>query len=137
MIRLAMVTMGTVLLAAAAQADDTKAHRKQIELVADAITSAQSCSQLGYLVDFDGIVAWREQTAMAATQSGMDASDVARRQQDSIDRKYAWLRKKSRFAGEMVAESNARWRHQRFWAKRCKKLSESEDTARFFKPMDT
>lgn len=136
MLKAVAALAASVLFAATSLAQDETAHKKQIDVVADAVTSAQTCAEMGYRVDFDGILAFREQTRDAAVRDGMDAAEVEALQQDAIDRKYKWLSQKYANADRMVEESDNRWRHKKFWDKRCKQLSKNESARSFFKRIE-
>lgn len=114
-------------------AQDLSIHKEQFNLVADAVTSAQTCSQMGYKVDFDGIVELKALVRDNAVADGMDGAEADRLQEDSIARKYVWLKKKFDRADRMVKEADSRRRHKRFWTDRCEQLSKDDRIARFFR----
>ena len=124
------------LLSTAAVAQDLGHHRKMIDRLAHTETSAQTCSQTGYSVDFDGIVGWKSQLRDAAISDGMDPSEFDARMAEKVQLKYQNIQERYANADRMVEDSENRRRYKRYWNRRCKKLSEAEDTSSFFQRLE-
>ena len=112
-------------MSTASVAQDNGDYRGQIEIAADAVTSAQTCSQIGYQVDFDGIAQFSTQAREAALSDGVETEVYDRLFNERITRKYDWLQQRFVRASRMVEDSENRARHKRFWMKRCERLSDN------------
>lgn len=114
------------MLSSAAMAEISKEHRKAFSLVADAITSGQTCSEIGFAVDFDAIVEFRRTVEDAAIADANEPEDVRAEIDERIELKYNMLKRRFN-RDELNARSDSqRGQYRRYWAKQCKRLAENE-----------
>lgn len=115
--------------ASAALAND---FAKQIDLVAHAVTSAQTCGQYGYKVDLDGVARFSAESRQAALQSGADPAEYDRMQADEIEREYKLLEARVRDVKYAPQGSDLRAKYHAFWTKRCQRLNRDAATGSLF-----
>lgn len=119
-------------MAGAASAEGRHSHQDQIDLVAGAVTSAVTCSKIGYDVDMQGIRSFKKEVRTAALAEGAEMAAFDRAQDEAIKREYAELRRRHYYMRPAMPDSDGRFRYKSFWAKRCSDLSRDEATASLY-----
>lgn len=114
------------LMATAAAAEIPKEYRKAIDLHGEVSTSAQTCSEMGFEVDFAGIIQHRRSLEEAAVADGIDQVEIEAAIDESIDLKYKALQR--RFRGGSTTQANSE-RYKGWWSRRCKDLAKNEAIA--------
>lgn len=113
---------------AAPQADT----QRQFDLIADAVTSAQTCEQIGFSVDRQGIVDWSLEAKADAMASGLSEPEAQTALEDAVREEYG--RVLERFARAKIMDhaiDNVK-RNNRNWHLRCEDLSKDPFTASYF-----
>lgn len=119
-------------VSSAAAAQISKEHRKAFSLVADAITSGQTCNEIGYQVDFEGVVGFRGKVEDAAVADGHNPAEVRKEIDERIRLRYRMLKRRFN-RDELNARSDSqRGQHHRYWTKQCNKLADNDLTADLF-----
>ena len=107
-------------------------YAEQVESIALATASFQTCEQLGFSVDRQGISDWIESAKANAIAAGMDQSEVNSYLKAKID--FEWQRTLDRHAQALLMQHSPDhvWRNNRFWTSRCKRLAEDSLSSAYF-----
>jgi len=122
----------TLALASAAAAQDSSDYNKEMRDFAIAFTSVGGCSERGYDVDTASLALWRQTIREGAVAAGIPADEVDALQNERIEGENANLNQRYINATNSVRGSDRRWKFEKFWNKRCKKLSKAEQTKAVF-----
>jgi hypothetical protein len=122
------VTVSLALLALGTQV----APEKQFKLIADAVTSADTCEQLGFAVNRSGLADWGEDARQQAVSLGWtyEAATSALFTEVDAERQRV-LQRQSRVLMMSHSIDNTD-RHKRHWQKRCDKLASSPLSSAYF-----
>ena len=116
----------------AAQAD----YSEQYEKIAVAVSSVQTCEQLGYTIDREGLVAWTKQAQQSAMASGLSESEARARLEQAVNAQHAADLERFADAKRMEHSEEAVARNNRLWRSRCSGLAEEPMSAAFFSKAD-
>lgn len=119
-------------LAAGALGTASPDYQDRFELIADAVTSASSCEQLGFEVDREGLVDWSEAARAEAVSSGASETRVQADLERAIRDEYSRILKRHARAEIMQHAPDNVERNNRMWLSRCEKLAKGSATGAFF-----
>ena len=112
----------------AAQAD----YSEQYEKIAVAVSSVQTCEQLGYTVDREGLVAWTKQAQQSAMASGLSEAEARARLEQAVNAQHAADFERFADAKRMEHSEELVSRNNRLWRSRCSRLAEEPSSAAYF-----
>ena len=112
----------------AAQAD----YSEQYEKIAVAVSSVQTCEQLGYTVDREGLVAWTKQAQQSAMASGLSEAEARARLEQAVNAQHAADFERFADAKRMEHSEELVSRNNRLWRSRCSGLAEKPSSAAYF-----
>lgn len=112
----------------AAQAD----YSEQYEKIAVAVSSVQTCEQLGYTVDREGLVAWTKQAQQSAMASGLSEAEARARLEQAVNAQHAADFERFADAKRMEHSEELVSRNNRLWRSRCSGLAEEPSSAAYF-----
>ena len=112
-------------------------YSEQVENIALAAASFQTCEQLGFSVDSEGISEWIKSAKETAIAAGMDEADVHSYLKSEVD--LEWRRALNRHARAKLMQHSPEhvWRNNRFWQSRCEKLAGDPTSSKYFSPPQT
>lgn len=116
----------------AAQAD----YSEQYEKIAVAVSSVQTCEQLGYTVDRDGLVGWTRDAQQSAMASGLTETEARARLEQAVNAQHAADFERFADAKRMEHSQELVARNNRLWRSRCSGLADGSMTAAFFTKAD-
>lgn len=112
----------------AAQAD----YSEQYEKIAVAVSSVQTCEQLGYTVDREGLVAWTKQAQQSAMASGLSEAEAHARLEQAVNAQHAADFERFADAKRMEHSEELVSRNNRLWRSRCSGLAEEPSSEAYF-----
>lgn len=112
-------------------------YSEQVEKIARATTSFQSCEQLGFSVDRQGISDWIKSAKATAIAAGMDEGEVHANLKSKVD--FEWQRTLDRHARALLMQHSTDhvWRNNRYWLSRCEKLADDPSSSKYFSQPQT
>ena len=131
------VLTSAVAILATGLSTPSMAYSEQVETIALATASFQTCEQLGFSVDRKGISDWIESAQEGAIAAGMDETEVQSRLKSRID--FEWHRALDRHARAKLMQHSPEnvWRNNRYWQSRCEKLADDPASSRYFSQPET
>ncbi len=105
---------------------------RQFEAIADAVTSADTCKQLGFAVDRDGLADWGENAREYAVTVGWtyeEATDALFAEVESERRRVLQRHARVLLMGHSI---DNRDRNKRNWLERCNGLASSPLSGAYF-----
>ncbi|MXO50787.1 hypothetical protein GRI42_05640 [Erythrobacter gaetbuli] len=112
----------------AAQAD----YSEQYEKIAVAVSSVQTCEQLGYTVDREGLVAWTKQAQQSAMARGLSEAEARARLEQAVNAQHAADFERFADAKRMEHSEELVSRNNRLWRSRCSGLAEEPSSEAYF-----
>lgn len=131
-----LLTSAVAILSAGVSAPST-AYSEQVENIALATASFQTCEQLSFSVDRKGISDWIKSAKESAIAAGMDEAEVHSNLKSKVD--FEWQRALDRHARATLMQHSPEnvWRYNRYWQSRCEKLADDPATSKYFSQPQT